>query len=48
MTCGEKIKVTSKFIIITCPSYKNNLGRIDIYDREQMKGLKTLEGDGMD
>jgi len=30
--CGKQIKVTSKAIIIGCPSYQGDRGRITIYE----------------
>jgi len=43
--CGTKVITLAKILIIACPSYSNNTGKITIVIRETLKIAKEYIGE---
>lgn len=43
--CGTKVVALQKILVISCPSYNNNSGKITIVIRETLKVVKEYIGE---
>lgn len=42
--CGTYIKVTTNFVVLSCPSNQNNMGLISVYTRSGMQLIQEVQG----